>query len=153
MRLFLVALSAPALALAVAVYFVHADARLWTANASWTLAGVVALVGVAAATRSAAPRDRRAWWLLLGATAAWLGGMCLWDLFAVIGFPPSPNPADLLWLAFPAVVTLSAGVAVAAPGEHPDAVLRRADEALYEAKRLGRNRIAIAADKRFERIS
>ena len=42
------------------------------------------------------------------------------------------------------VVTLSAGVAAAQPGETPEQVLRRADEALYEAKALGRNRIAVA---------
>lgn len=37
-------------------------------------------------------------------------------------------------------VTCSIGIAVAAPGETADNVLRRADEALYEAKRAGRNR-------------
>jgi diguanylate cyclase (GGDEF)-like protein len=41
------------------------------------------------------------------------------------------------------VVTLSAGVAAAHPGETPEQVLRRADKALYEAKALGRNRIAV----------
>jgi diguanylate cyclase (GGDEF)-like protein len=42
------------------------------------------------------------------------------------------------------VVTLSAGVAASAPGETPEQVLHRADDALYEAKALGRNRIASA---------
>lgn len=38
-------------------------------------------------------------------------------------------------------VSLSLGVAVAAPGDGLEAVLRRADEALYKAKRLGRNQV------------
>ena len=41
-------------------------------------------------------------------------------------------------------VTCSIGIAVAAPGETADNVLRRADEALYDAKRAGRNRSATA---------
>ena len=51
-------------------------------------------------------------------------------------------------LAHPAsshgVVTLSAGVAAAAPGETTRQVLRRADAALYQAKCDGRNRISVA---------
>lgn len=42
------------------------------------------------------------------------------------------------------VVTLSAGVAAAQPGETPEQVLHRADQALYEAKALGRHQTAIA---------
>jgi diguanylate cyclase (GGDEF)-like protein len=42
------------------------------------------------------------------------------------------------------IVTLSAGIAAAQPGETPDDVLRRADAALYRAKRSGRNRTAAA---------
>jgi diguanylate cyclase (GGDEF)-like protein len=43
-------------------------------------------------------------------------------------------------------VTVSVGVAVAwpNPGEMPSALLRRADQALYEAKRQGRNRVVCA---------
>jgi diguanylate cyclase (GGDEF)-like protein len=40
--------------------------------------------------------------------------------------------------------TVSIGVAVAAAGEPANAVLRRADAALYEAKRAGRNTVHIA---------
>jgi two-component system cell cycle response regulator len=39
------------------------------------------------------------------------------------------------------VVTISVGVAHLEPGDTPDSVLRRADEALYEAKEQGRNRV------------
>ena len=41
-------------------------------------------------------------------------------------------------------VTISAGIATLAPNETPDALLARADRALYVAKERGRNRIANA---------
>jgi diguanylate cyclase (GGDEF)-like protein/PAS domain S-box-containing protein len=43
-------------------------------------------------------------------------------------------------------VTASFGVALQASGEEPSAVLERADAALYQAKRAGRNRVVISAD-------
>jgi diguanylate cyclase (GGDEF)-like protein len=54
--------------------------------------------------------------------------------------------AELDWSAFsPGMcVTISAGVATLASGEAPDALLARADSALYAAKARGRNRIASA---------
>ncbi|MFZ2159938.1 MAG: GGDEF domain-containing protein [Bradyrhizobium sp.] len=54
--------------------------------------------------------------------------------------------ADLDWSAFsPGMrVTISAGVATLKPNETPDAILARADSALYVAKARGRNRIASA---------
>jgi diguanylate cyclase (GGDEF)-like protein len=54
--------------------------------------------------------------------------------------------ADLDWSAFsPGLrVTISAGVATLAADENPEAVLARADAALYSAKARGRNRIATA---------
>ncbi len=42
-------------------------------------------------------------------------------------------------------VTASFGVAQAVPGEQPQALLARADAALYRAKHMGRNRIEVAA--------
>lgn len=44
----------------------------------------------------------------------------------------------------PVPITLSAGIAEFATGDEPDDVFARADNALYEAKRLGRNRCVIA---------
>jgi diguanylate cyclase (GGDEF)-like protein len=54
--------------------------------------------------------------------------------------------AELDWSAFSSGlrVTISAGVATLAPNEAPDALLARADSALYAAKARGRNRIASA---------
>jgi diguanylate cyclase (GGDEF)-like protein len=54
--------------------------------------------------------------------------------------------AELDWSAFSPgmTVTISAGVAMLKPGETPDAILARADSALYAAKEGGRNRVARA---------
>ncbi|VVS96429.1 conserved membrane hypothetical protein [Sphingomonas sp. EC-HK361] len=42
-------------------------------------------------------------------------------------------------------VTVSLGIAIVSPGETLDAILRRADAALYEAKNAGRNCLCLAA--------
>ncbi len=54
--------------------------------------------------------------------------------------------ADLDWSAFSTgmAVTISAGIAELRPTETPDALLARADEALYAAKEAGRNQVACA---------
>lgn len=49
------------------------------------------------------------------------------------------------WQGQERVAAFSAGVAIAAPGESAEAVLERADAALYAAKRAGRNRIVLDA--------
>jgi diguanylate cyclase (GGDEF)-like protein/PAS domain S-box-containing protein len=43
-------------------------------------------------------------------------------------------------------VTISIGAALAAPGDSPDGIVRRADALLYESKLAGRNRITVATD-------
>ena len=43
----------------------------------------------------------------------------------------------------PVTVTLSMGMTAFRPGEHSDAALKRADQALYRAKHAGRNRIEL----------
>jgi two-component system cell cycle response regulator len=43
-------------------------------------------------------------------------------------------------------VTISLGVAMFRQGEHKEALLERADAAMYEAKKAGRNRVMIARD-------
>jgi diguanylate cyclase (GGDEF)-like protein len=53
---------------------------------------------------------------------------------------------DFASIAGNRAITLSAGIAFAAPGEPLGEALRRADAALYAAKQAGRDRIAIAGD-------
>ena len=45
----------------------------------------------------------------------------------------------------PMPVTVSVGAALQGENERFDALFKRADEALYEAKRAGRNRVVVAA--------
>ncbi|MDA8411886.1 MAG: sensor domain-containing diguanylate cyclase, partial [Treponema sp.] len=44
-------------------------------------------------------------------------------------------------------VTITLGVAISSPDLGGDAVIAKADEALYEGKRLGRNRVGVAVDR------
>ena len=53
---------------------------------------------------------------------------------AAVAEPMAVNDVEL-------VVTVSVGVALAEPGDEPDDVLAKADQALYEAKRRGRNQV------------
>ncbi len=50
-------------------------------------------------------------------------------------------------------VTVSIGLATIAFGDSPDTLFTRADAALYEAKRLGRNRIEVVANSRESQFS
>src|SRR5436190_8337566 len=95
-----VAVAAPAM-LAAAWGVVPATAG-W--NTAFTSAAAAALAGMASARRAASgeQRDRWSWWM--AAAAAWLMGQLFWDLFSDIGFPASPNLADVGWYAFAALV-------------------------------------------------
>jgi diguanylate cyclase len=42
------------------------------------------------------------------------------------------------------LLTFSAGVTLRAPGETPAALIARADQALYKAKKAGKNRVVSA---------
>lgn len=53
--------------------------------------------------------------------------------------------SPLLYGGYPLSITFSAGIAVRKPGETRDAVIARADGALYQAKGAGKNR-AVTAD-------
>jgi diguanylate cyclase (GGDEF)-like protein len=45
-------------------------------------------------------------------------------------------------------ITVSLGLAASSPGEKPEQLIQRCDQALYRSKREGRNRVSIAADMR-----
>jgi len=51
------------------------------------------------------------------------------------------------------VLTMSIGLAVWLPGEHPSDLLARADRAMYEAKQAGRNRVVIDAPELAQKYS
>jgi diguanylate cyclase (GGDEF)-like protein/PAS domain S-box-containing protein len=50
--------------------------------------------------------------------------------------------APIITESGPVQVTLSIGVTIARPGERTDAIVARADDAMYEAKATGRNQVA-----------
>jgi diguanylate cyclase (GGDEF)-like protein len=73
---------------------------------AWTAGGLCALVGLLGARRSAAGEARATWTWLAAAALAWLLGQLAWDVFAVVGSPPSPNIADVGWWAFAVLVVI-----------------------------------------------
>ena len=73
--------------------------------------------------------------LLLCPNTDWAGAQAVAEkLRAVVAAEPFDSGVTL---------TISLGVAVTAGREAPDAVLDRADRALYEAKEAGRNRVVL----------
>jgi len=74
---------------------------------AWTSGGLSALIGTLAARRAAAPANRARRTLWSAAAACWLVGQAAWDLFGMIGFPASPNLADVAWWGFAALVIFS----------------------------------------------
>jgi len=76
-------------------------------NAAWTSAALSAVIGTLAARRAAAPPNRERWTTWSAAAACWLLGQSAWDLFGMIGFPASPNLADVAWWGFAVLVIFS----------------------------------------------
>ncbi len=76
-------------------------------DVAWTAGAVCALDGMLLARRAAGDAERRRWSLWALAALCWLAGQLIWDLFGLIGFPQSPNPADVGWWAFAVIVIFS----------------------------------------------
>jgi diguanylate cyclase (GGDEF)-like protein len=104
-----VILSALALVLVVAEYLASGShSKLWLADAAWTCASSVAVIGVAGAVLRSSIRDRPGWLWLLGGACAWFVGQLVWDAYGAGSVPSSPNPADVCWLV--CAVACAAGV-------------------------------------------
>ena len=96
--------------------------------------------------------------LLRDCTRAWQAAMRDADLLARYGgeefgillsgldLGQAVTIAERVRSATPARVTASMGLAPARPGEHPTSLIARADAALYQAKRAGRDRLVVSAD-------
>jgi diguanylate cyclase (GGDEF)-like protein len=93
--------------------------------------------------------------LLRETAAAWREELRAGDLVARLGgdefalLLPDCNAANALEvverlrLRIPSEQTCSAGIATCMPGSPPEALMARADTALYEAKTAGRNRTCL----------
>jgi diguanylate cyclase (GGDEF)-like protein len=84
----------------------HAWSGGWW-DVAWTVAAFAATVGTGAAAKVALPANRLRWKLWTAASAFWLLGQIGWNVFGVIGFPTSPNVADVSWWAFAVLVIVS----------------------------------------------
>src|SRR5919107_4020538 len=73
-------------------------------NAAFTAAAAWAPCGMLAARRGSVPEHRYRWGCWAAAAGCWLAGQLAWDLFSEIGFPTSPNVADLGWYLFALLV-------------------------------------------------
>jgi diguanylate cyclase (GGDEF)-like protein len=76
-------------------------------DVAWTAAALSGTVGTIAARQRARPENRTRWTFWALATACWLLGQLMWNLYGFIGFPQDPNLADFSWWAFAVLVTLS----------------------------------------------
>ena len=76
-------------------------------DVAWTAASAMAVAGMLVARRASTGRQRRRFTLWAAAAGCWLGGQMLWNLYGVVGFPQSPNLADVAWWGFAALVTAS----------------------------------------------
>ncbi len=82
------------------------DAVFWW-DVAWTAAAVSALAGMLLARGRSAEAQRPRWNLWAIAAGAWLFGQLAWDVYAVIGFPPEPNLANVGCWGFAILVMLS----------------------------------------------
>src|SRR5829696_8794554 len=89
-------------AMAAAAWDLVAPGLGW--NGAFTGAAACALFGMLAARRGSVPEHRYRWGCWAAAAGCWLAGQIAWDVFSEIGFPRSPNVADLCWYLFALLV-------------------------------------------------
>ena len=94
-----------AVAMVLSRVIAGASGACW--DVAWTAGGVSALAGMLLARRAAAPADRRRFGLWAAAAGSWLAGQMIWNLYGIIGFPASPNLADVGWWGFAVLVMIS----------------------------------------------
>lgn len=92
------AVVAPAVGALLAMLVAYASSSASTYfDVAWTCAAISALAGCLAARRRALAENRVRWTLWSLATGSWLFAQLSWNLFGIIGFPASPNVADIAW--------------------------------------------------------
>jgi diguanylate cyclase (GGDEF)-like protein len=75
-----------------------------TFDVAWTFSALAAVLGMLSARSRALPGNRTRWTIWALAAGAWLFGQMAWNVYGVIGFPPSPNVADAGWWLFALLV-------------------------------------------------
>ena len=103
----LVLLCAAVAAVGVAVAYLVPGRAALGLDVGWTASGMAAVGGLLLARRAAVGRHRRRFTLWAAAAGLWLVGQLLWDLYGIVGFPQSPNLADVSWWGFAVLVTAS----------------------------------------------
>ena len=76
-------------------------------DVAWTAAALGALAGALLARGRAHKPNHARWNLWALAAGSWLFGQVAWDVYAVVGAPPSPNLAAAGWWGFAVLIMLS----------------------------------------------
>ena len=100
-------LAAAVAVLAVAAAYVVAGHSALCWDIAWTASSAAAFSGMLLARRAATGRQRRRYGLWAAACGSWLLAQLLWNLYGIVGFPQSPNPADAGYWGFALLVIVS----------------------------------------------
>ncbi len=100
-------LAAAVAVLAVVAAYVVAGHSALCWDIAWTASSAAAFSGMLLARRAATGRQRRRYGLWAAACGSWLLAQLLWNLYGIVGFPQSPNPADVAWWGFAVLVIAS----------------------------------------------
>lgn len=93
--------SAAAIALNAAAYLAAPRGALWLASAGWTIAALVAVVGLGYGVAHVSSDFGHAWTYLVVGSVFWLLAQIAWDVYPLVGStPPLPSVGDIGWLLF-----------------------------------------------------